>query len=56
MTSRAPLLTDTLAGVSLMLEEPLESSIPDESITSLSGVETAGGLTSSVSPPPPGRC
>ena len=41
--------------MSFTLDEPLVSSIPDASNTSFSGVGTAGGLTSSVKPPPPGR-
>ena len=54
MTSSAPLLTDTETDVSFRLFDALVSSMPWASNTSLSGVETTGGPTSSVNPPPPG--
>ncbi len=49
------MLIDTLTGESLTLAAPLLISIPVASQTSLSGVGTAGGPTSSVKPPAPGR-
>src|SRR4051794_23218966 len=46
---------ETDAGVSATFAAPFESSIPLASNFSLSGVATAGGLTSIVKPPAPGR-
>jgi hypothetical protein len=48
------LLIDTLTPSSLIEEPPAESSIPPGPSTSLTGIETAGGLTSIVTPPAPG--
>src|SRR5690606_27099031 len=55
ITSNAPPFTDTLAGVSFTLAAPLLSSIPATSQTIFRGVATAGGFTSRVNPPAPGR-
>src|SRR3954454_16315832 len=46
---------ETEAGVSATFAAPLVSLIPLESSVSFKGVATAGGLTSIMKPPAPGR-
>src|SRR5262245_36303473 len=55
ITSSAPSLTETPAGLSLIFAGPVESSIPDASNFNVSGIGNTGGPPSSVMLPPPGR-